>query len=89
MALFVPAMGFGSEIALGQIRLDARGQLPHVRETAGTDRILRQVTKEPFDKVEPRTASGREMRLEPLRHPPAAVWNLGGGGLEVAGGKGL
>jgi hypothetical protein len=65
MPILVPAVGFRGEVSLGKIRFDGVDQFAHMTETSIANGILSQIAEEPFNEVEPRTACGGEVHVEP------------------------
>ena len=59
-------------IALGDVRVNRRNQLRDTAKDSATNLFGRQVSKDAFHQVEPRTASGREMHVDArvARQPP-------------------
>ena len=51
-------------IALGDVRVNRRDQLRDTAKDPAPNLFRRQVAKDAFDQVEPRTAGGREMHVD-------------------------
>ena len=63
-ALGPPAVGFGREIAPGEIGFDRPGQFLDAAEAARAHHLRGEIGKEALDQIQPRTGGGRKVEVE-------------------------
>ena len=61
-------------IALGDVSVNRRNQLRDTAKDSATNLFGRQVAKDAFHQVEPRTAGGREMHVDAWVEVAPVVW---------------